>query len=385
MSEFPIGWGGDRHIGYIAITPASARYHHIHDFCHIFRSLAPSNAQTFGVGLVLSTSVAVIWKAPIDDPDVDYPIGLFDPENLRIFSPHDQNCIEIEDRLLSSNPAQFTLEDLITGEMIGHKARNLACFCQDSTERSELFNKAFKIYESLIMVCDKIAAQDQYKKISGDPSQGGWVFPRYGREQPSEDGCTRRQQCISRIFAGMAVCELMGARSIERYRSFSSAAIYWAAGRALELACCLRVFPYVIATRLQENDADECDIHNLLNMTYQITANVLLPLTLELGRRDMFDQELQVPLYADSPECRAVCERVAAQFNEPSGLNAVTCMNFRLVRGRFIERVCAKCSKHDSRNDFKLCSTCRGVFYCGKECQIAHWKEHKSVCKLPDN
>ncbi len=337
--------------------------------------------------MVLATSVPVIWKAPIDDPDVDYPIGLFDPENLRIFSPHDQSCIEIEDRLLSFDPApaQFTLEDLIAGEMIGHKARNLACFCMDPAEMSGLFNKAFKIYGSLIMVCDNIAAQDQYKKICCHPSQGSWVFPRYGREQPSEEGCTRRQQCISRIFAGMAVCELMGARSTEKYRSFSSAAIYWAAGRALELACCLRVFPYVIATRLQQDDAEERDIHNLLDMTFEVTANVLLPLILELGRRDMFDQELQISLYSNSPECRAVCERVAVEFNQPNGPTAINCTNFSLVRGRFIERVCAKCSMHDSGKDFKLCSTCRRVFYCGKKCQIAHWKEHKTVCKRPDN
>jgi len=29
----------------------------------------------------------------------------------------------------------------------------------------------------------------------------------------------------------------------------------------------------------------------------------------------------------------------------------------------------------------RKCSVCRSVYYCGEECQQAHWREHKSVCK----
>ena len=31
----------------------------------------------------------------------------------------------------------------------------------------------------------------------------------------------------------------------------------------------------------------------------------------------------------------------------------------------------------------KKCARCRAVVYCGKECQVAHWSEHKKVCKEP--
>lgn len=30
---------------------------------------------------------------------------------------------------------------------------------------------------------------------------------------------------------------------------------------------------------------------------------------------------------------------------------------------------------------FKLCSKCKAATYCSRECQVAHWKSHKSGCK----
>jgi hypothetical protein len=373
MSQYPIGRGGDLHVGFIEISPASAEHHEIYAFCHVFRSLAPPDDDTFGVGVALATSVPVIWKAPIEDPDAEEPIGLFDPENLNNFVPHCQNFIEIENRLLSLNdsPAQFTLEDLVTGEIIGHKTRHLACFEIDPDERRKLFNKAFKIYESLIMVCDNKQAQIQYIKIS----QQGWIFPKYGEQRQNDE----RQQCISRIFAGMAVCELMEKKPT--YCSFASVAIHWASECALELACCLRIFPYVIATLLIEDDEDECVIQNLMDMTYEVSEKVLLPLMIELGRQDLFDQELRISIYSE--DCRAECERIAAEFNRPFDPEKSGHINFKQVRGRLIERVCAKCGMIDETNHFKRCSVCHSVFYCGKECQVKHWKEHKSVCKRP--
>ena len=373
--RFPFGRGGDLHIGFIEISRASAKHHEIYAFCHVFRALALPRDETFGVGLALATSVPVIWKAPIKDADVEEPIGLFDPENLKIFEPHDPNFVEMENRLLSLTdpPAQFSLEELVTGEMLGHKTRHLACFQKDPDERTKMFHKAFKIYEGLIKVCDSIPAQIQYKKIS-HPSQG-WLFPRHGKQRESDE----RHQCISRIFAGMAVCELMEQRST--YCPFASVAIHWASDCALELACCLRIFPYVIATRLIEEDADKCAIQNMMDMTYDVAEKVLLPLMLEFGRRDLFDQELRICLYSE--DCREECERIAAECNRPFDPEHSRSISFSLVRGSFIERVCAKCGMVDETKRFKRCSVCHRVFYCGKECQTQHWQEHKVACKRP--
>eukprot|EP00731_Ephydatia_muelleri_P034083 Em0047g2a len=39
---------------------------------------------------------------------------------------------------------------------------------------------------------------------------------------------------------------------------------------------------------------------------------------------------------------------------------------------------CALCGQEAS----KRCSKCKGEWYCGRECQVKHWKKHKSVCEL---
>jgi hypothetical protein len=43
---------------------------------------------------------------------------------------------------------------------------------------------------------------------------------------------------------------------------------------------------------------------------------------------------------------------------------------------------CAKCGKAQSLvGRLKKCQVCQKTYYCGKECQRSHWKEHKKVCK----
>ena len=47
-------------------------------------------------------------------------------------------------------------------------------------------------------------------------------------------------------------------------------------------------------------------------------------------------------------------------------------------------RLChnTSCKKVElKRGDFKECSKCRKMLYCGKECQTSNWKIHKSGCQ----
>lgn len=45
---------------------------------------------------------------------------------------------------------------------------------------------------------------------------------------------------------------------------------------------------------------------------------------------------------------------------------------------------CANCGKGDT--PLSLCGRCKGVAYCGRECQVAHYKGgHKAVCRPPAN
>lgn len=41
---------------------------------------------------------------------------------------------------------------------------------------------------------------------------------------------------------------------------------------------------------------------------------------------------------------------------------------------------CAKCEKI-SAQQLMLCWRCQSVMYCGRTCQVAHYKEHKAICQ----
>lgn len=42
-----------------------------------------------------------------------------------------------------------------------------------------------------------------------------------------------------------------------------------------------------------------------------------------------------------------------------------------------LEIICPICNKGADR----LCSKCKRAWYCGRDCQVSHWKEHKKSCK----
>ncbi|VUC21996.1 unnamed protein product [Clonostachys rosea] len=42
---------------------------------------------------------------------------------------------------------------------------------------------------------------------------------------------------------------------------------------------------------------------------------------------------------------------------------------------------CAKCGKDSKAARLMACGKCKTVKYCGRECQVAHFKEHKALCR----
>jgi len=44
------------------------------------------------------------------------------------------------------------------------------------------------------------------------------------------------------------------------------------------------------------------------------------------------------------------------------------------------KKPCGYCGKSDSSEDLMQCSRCRGILYCSKDCQKAHWHDHKKCC-----
>ncbi|GFH48028.1 hypothetical protein CTEN210_04504 [Chaetoceros tenuissimus] len=51
---------------------------------------------------------------------------------------------------------------------------------------------------------------------------------------------------------------------------------------------------------------------------------------------------------------------------------------------RIYTQCCAKCLKTDNDIGSKvsMCSKCKKVFYCSRECQVEDWSRHKSLCKF---
>ena len=44
--------------------------------------------------------------------------------------------------------------------------------------------------------------------------------------------------------------------------------------------------------------------------------------------------------------------------------------------------ICANCGKgEENKTSLKACTACNMVKYCNRECQIAHWPQHKKACK----
>lgn len=62
-----------------------------------------------------------------------------------------------------------------------------------------------------------------------------------------------------------------------------------------------------------------------------------------------------------------------------SGLNRTTPFGPRQWAPPLREPECAFC--HSKTEDLKRCFGCKKVFYCGKQCQKQHWKEHKPHCQ----
>ena len=72
--------------------------------------------------------------------------------------------------------------------------------------------------------------------------------------------------------------------------------------------------------------------------------------------------------------------RKAVKGNLPVGMNdhLTKCIS---ISEDQIKSDCANCRKEEGCSSFIRCSRCLGAWYCGKECQVQHWKAgHKIDC-----
>ena len=60
-------------------------------------------------------------------------------------------------------------------------------------------------------------------------------------------------------------------------------------------------------------------------------------------------------------------------------LNIVDSDEFKLkFNGKNTSKQCGSCNNPNSK---LKCSKCKLIYYCNRECQVKHWKEHKLICK----
>lgn len=354
----------------------------IYNSAHVFRSLG----VTFRFGVVSASRFPIILEAPLDIPAASGYVCFFGcawSKNLT----HCRNAfVKIQDRVLSIKdvPArhdEFDIHQLLSSESVGHEARCLACFEADPVKRVQLLERAYCIYEGVVMAFCHSSVNSVLQTISNGSTKAHLFQPFAEMETFTPDG----RRLISHSFAGMAICSLMVGGTLAKYVSLASAAVCWEARRPLELACVLRMMPLLMsqADFVVNPGANFTALMSMIDsvrsvsgMFNTVTDKVLLPLMLRLGRRDLFDYELLCML----PERRAACESFAVAVEQrrvfvPASLKTV---RTHVVNGKIIERVCAACSVWTGKH--MRCSGCGMVYYCGKPCQLAHWKEHKSAC-----
>ena len=116
--------------------------------------------------------------------------------------------------------------------------------------------------------------------------------------------------------------------------------------------------------------------------TMYITEMVLLPYYLRTNNRELYEHELCLwdPVtrasFEDLPHKLAT---TAASLRERyTGRYVVVKAKYK--DSTFIEKLCSTCGKGANGEKVFSCNRCGKAYYCGKECQKAHWKKHKAVC-----
>ena len=152
---------------------------------------------------------------------------------------------------------------------------------------------------------------------------------------------------IAEAFAGLALCALYR-NSTPQFVSFASAAGSWG---GVGIVATLRM-----VAALQKNYA----------AVWNVSKNVMMPMLFK--NKELYSIECE--LFGPSDLAEGLDTRPAPVL--PPGAPS---KRSRFVDGEFVsaDHICSVCGA----KGLMLCSWCRKVYYCGKECQIAGWKEHK--------
>ena len=352
------------------------------DFMHVFKSL------NFDIrfGLVVATHIPIIMSAQSDIPEASPFICLYYDSSSYITNGsvpiipafHSRIFKQVEKRLLSlrETPAQadeFSITQLLVCETVGHLTRRAACFEPDIAIQKQKFERAYNIYEGVILSICHSSLNESIHTIRKGPKKAIIFQPFEGLNTFTPDA----RRLISHCLAGMAICVLMSERSTNKYISLASEAVCVEVKRPLELACTLRMFPLIMCS-----DESFPEVVKMFVIHREISSKVILPLMLRMGHQNLFDVELSFIESDKQVQCSQFAQdmvaRIATRLSSPAPLATV---NTHVIDGKIVERNCAACGVWDrTGKSYRRCKACMMVYYCGKECQLAHWKMHKTVC-----
>ena len=375
----------------VIIIPHSSPLEHEQDLEHntnVFRSLG----FNIRFGIVSETNLPVIISAPCEVAEASSFGCLFSDLQRKdlstaysVYSSTKPRIFEFKET--PALPDEFNAAQFLACETVGHASLRRACFEVDTAKREKMLSTAYRIYEGAILATCHSALLDMIKTVSKtDPRSV--LFQTI----PDMDTFTADwRRMISHSFAGMAICVLLSKDGNQKkFMSLVSASICCEARRPLELAAVLRFLPFLMYNTfytVPSDSSQEREIISSLARVYSmykaVSDNVLLPCMLTSGRRDLFNTELgflDPRKRADAQRfAEAICQHTINRRAAPSPL---TYVRTHIVNGQVLDRKCAACGVWDrSGKSHSRCARCMLVYYCCKECQMAHWKEHKPDCR----
>jgi hypothetical protein len=358
------------------------------NYMHVFRS----SGFNIHFGVISETMIPVITNAPTMHPSTGFPCLFGCPWKLDMAHIH-ASFILSEQRFLSlfespPRPNEFNYQTLLEGESVAHQKRCAACFEKDPVQRNNLFEKAYAIYEGVVLAFNHSSLRRVIEITREDMQRQQLVQPHSKIATFTDDS----RRTIGHCLGGMAICALFGKLSHLKFVTLASAAVHWVPSNALELACMLRMLPSIAASETSWSRFSTPE--NASPTMYQfafacnkaaigLAEDVLCPLMLLVGRRDLFTAELGFIHPDRQAKAQRFAESTSKYLIEQLALPApFTAAAVKVVDGNLVERKCAACDVGIpvGRKNSK-CSGCGLVYYCCKDCQVAHWKQHKSVCK----
>jgi hypothetical protein len=356
----------------IYLPPAgrSNEDHFIYLHGHALRSIGFEikfgKAQPTGFPVIVSAPSAITSKLfasffmnPYGN-DYSAAFEIYDDVKERLSSLKDTPAVSTQvDGILF---LEFGGVTVISCETVAHVIRSRACYEIDEIKRNALLKEAIKVYEGVILSTGQPIFIKYLKHVNKRSASRIFTGPV---DLPTLPLGVRR--VITDTFAGLALCYLMGGEGDVRFISCMSFSVA-ISHQPLELAATLRQL--VILTAVGSS-AMPLDARNKFAAWLgPATDKVLLPTMLQARRQDLVDYELKL---VQAEGDRLDIGKLAIELAGPNSSGYM-----RSNSNSFVVFQCAACGAESRER--RQCSRCRTVYYCNRECQKAHWNEHKAVC-----